>query len=249
MSKKDFENKCAVITGATSGICARTAMMMAERGLKALLIIGRNEERAQKVAAACREAGCETYISLCDVGKTEDIQKTLAYIDEVMPKVDILVNGAAISPYDKPWNVETVEHFEWIIDVNLRSQFMFCQAIAKKMVEQRSGSIVNFSSCVARTGSGLSLSYAASKGAIASMTRSLAKVIGPYGVNVNAILPGVIATPMLGDADYTEQAQAWPLRRTGRPEELAEAVMFLASDKSSYMTGTCMDVNGGYVFS
>ena len=246
---REFEGKYALVTGATSGIGADVAKLMAKRGLAGIVIVGRNAERAQKVVDACKEFGCDAYFSACDIAEVESVQKTVAYAYEVLPRIDILVNNAGVSPYDDPWDTESVEHFDFIINTNLRSQFLFCQPIAKKMVEAGYGKIVNFSSCVARTGSGLSLSYGASKGAILSFTRSLAKAVGPKGVNVNAILPGVIDTPMTAGFDYTEQAKAWPLQRMGKPEELAEAACFLASDRSSYMQGVGMDVNGGYVFS
>ena len=245
---KDFEGKYAVVTGATSGINACSAKLLAERGLSGLVIIGRNEERGKAVAEACEAFGCKTEFCACDVTDIAKVQETIEHIRKVLPRVDILVNGAAVSPYDDPWDTEPVEHFDLILNTNLRSQFMFCQAFGKDMKANGYGKIVNFSSCVARTGSGLSLSYAASKAGVAAMTRSLAKTIG-YKVNVNAVLPGVINTPMLAGHDYSEQAKAWPLGRMGEPEELAEAVAFLASDKASYMTGACVDVNGGYVFS
>jgi len=246
---KDFEGKYAVITGATSGICADAARMMAERGLAGIVIIGRNGERAKKVVADCKEKGCDAFYSLCDVADTKQIEATLDYIDQVLPRVDVLVNGSAISPYDQPWDKESVEHWDMIIDTNLRSQFLFCQAIGRKMISQEYGRIVNFSSCVARAGSGLSISYAASKAGILGLTRSFAKAFGKYNVTVNALLPGVIETPMLGDHDYSEAAKAWPMGRCGRPEELSEVVLFLASDKASYLCGTGIDANGGYIFS
>lgn len=248
MSNKEFAGKYAVVTGATSGMGACSATLMAKAGLAGVVIIGRNEERAKAVVAECEQYGCKTWISLCDISKVEDIQNTIAYITESLPQVDILINAAGISPYNEPWNTESVEHFDFIIQNNLRSQFMFCQAMAKLMVARKYGKIVNYASCVARTGSGISLSYAASKGAIVSMTRSLAKVVGPDGVNVNAILPGVIDTPMCGGQDYSASAQTWPLRRMGKAEEVAEVAVFLASDKASYMAGASVDVNGGYVF-
>lgn len=246
---REFEGKYAVVTGATSGIGAEIAKLMASRGMAGLVVVGRNAKRGQEVVDACKAFGCDAHFSACDIIDPESVAATVSYAYEVMPRVDILVNNAGVSPYDNPWDTESVEHFDLIIDTNLRSQFLFCQPIAKKMKEDGYGKIVNFSSCVARTGSALSLSYAASKGAILSFTRSLAKAVGPYGVNVNAILPGVIDTPMTGGHDYSEAAKAWPLQRMGRPEELAEAACFLASDRSSYMAGAGMDVNGGYVFS
>lgn len=244
---KDFEGKYAVVTGATSGMGAAAAKMMAERGLAGIVIVGRNEQRGKEVVAQCEKFGCKAYFSACEIADAESVNQTVQYALSVLPQVDILVNAAGVSPYNDSWDTETSEHFDMILSTNLRSQFLFCQPIVKKMVERRYGKVVNFSSCVARTGSGLSLSYAASKGAILSMTRSLAKMVGPYNVNVNTILPGVIDTPMCADSDYTEQAKAWPLRRMGTAEELAEVCVFLASDRSSYMQGAGVDVNGGYV--
>lgn len=246
---KDFEGKYAVITGGSSGMGAATARIMAKRGLSALVIVARGEERAKAVAAECEAAGCKTYISQCDVSLPEDIAKTVEYINSVLPQVDILINAAGYSPYNAPWDTESLEHFNYVMNINFRSQYLFCQSFLPGMVERKYGKVVNFSSCTARTGSGLSVSYSASKAAIANATKTWARAVGPSGVNVNAILPGVIKTPMLGDADYTEQQKAWPLRRCGEAEEVAEMVAFLASDKASYMAGALVDVNGGYVFS
>ena len=246
---KDFEGKYAVITGASSGMGAESARLMAKRGLSGLVIVARNEERAKAVAAECEAAGCKTYVSICDVSIPEDIAKSVAYAKEVLPQIDILVNAAGYSPYNAPWDTETLDHFNYVMNINFRSQYLFCQAILPDMVARHYGKVVNFSSCTARTGSGLSVSYSASKAAIANATKTWARAVGPQGVNVNAVLPGVIKTPMLGDADYTEQQKAWPLRRCGEAIEVAEMVCFLASDKASYMAGALVDVNGGYVFS
>ena len=247
MTNKDFEGKYALITGATSGMGARTATMMAERGLAGLIISGRNEERAEQVKAECEKFGTEVHLCLGDITVVENVKKVTDFALATFPKIDILVNAAGVSPYDDPWNIEDVEHFDLIINTNLRSQFLFIQPIVKQMVENGYGKVVNYASCVARTGSGISLSYAASKGGILAMTRSLAKVVGKFGVNVNAILPGVIDTPMCAGHDYSEPAKAWPIPRMGTADELAEATCFLASDRASYMQGAGMDVNGGYV--
>lgn len=245
---KDFEGKYAVITGGSSGMGAATARIMANRGLSALVIVARGEERAKAVAAECEAAGCKTYVSLCDVSEPEQIAKTVEYINSVLPQVDILINAAGYSPYDAPWDTEPLEHFNYVMNINFRSQYLMCQAFLPGMVERKYGKVVNFSSCTARTGSGLSVSYSASKAAIANATKTWARAVGPSGVNVNAILPGVIKTPML-QGDYSEQAKAWPLRRCGEATEVAEMVAFMASDKASYMAGALVDVNGGYVFS
>lgn len=244
---KEFQNKYAVVTGATSGMGAATAILLAERGLSGIVIVGRNEKRGMEVVKECEKYGCRAYFSACEISSVESVNQTVAYAMEVLPQIDILINNAGVSPYNQPWDIETPEHFDRIMQTNLRSQFLFCQPIVKKMVERKYGKVVNLASCVARTGSGLSLSYAASKGAILSMTRSLAKAVGPYNVNVNAVLPGVIDTPMTSGSDYTQQAKTWPLRRMGTAQELAEVCVFMASDKSSYMCGAGVDVNGGYV--
>ena len=167
---KEFEGKYALVTGATSGIGAETAKLLAKRGAAGVVVVGRNAERGEQVVDACKEYGCDAYFSACEIANADSVQATVAYAYEVMPRVDILVNNAGVSPYDQPWDTESVEHFDYIINTNLRSQFLFCQPIAKKMVEAGYGKIVNFSSCVARTGSGLSLSYGASTGAILSAT-------------------------------------------------------------------------------
>lgn len=244
---KDFEGKYAVVTGAASGMGAATAKMMARRGLAGVMIVDKNEEGARATAADCEAAGCKAYVSVCDIVYPEQIAKTTEDAKSVFPHIDILVNAAGYSPYDQPWDVESVEHFDMLMNTNFRSQYLFCQAFLPGMVEREYGYIVNYASCVARAGSGLSISYSASKGAIMAATRSLAKAVSPSNVHVNAVLPGVIKTPMLR-GDYSEQAKAWPLRRCGEADEVAEMTCFLASDRASYMTGACIDVNGGYVF-
>lgn len=245
MNNQDFAGKYAVLTGATSGIGARTAELMAQRGLSGIVLVGRNKARAEAAAAACEAYGCKAYISLCDIGNPEDIANTVAYAKEVLPQIDILINNAGVSPYDDPWDKETVEHWDFILNTNLRSQFLFCQGVLREMLPRRYGKIVNVSSVVARIGSGLSASYGASKAGVIGLTRSLAKVTGPEGINVNAVLPGVINTPMLGGHDYSEAMKGYPMRRLGEPDDIAEAILFLASDRASYMCGASVDVNGG----
>lgn len=242
---QEFKGKYAVLTGATSGIGAKTAVLMAKRGLTGIVLVGRNRNRAQEVADQCRKFGCTAYISLCDIANPAEIEKTVAYAVQVLPHIDILINNAGVSPYDDPWDKETVDHWDFILNTNLRSQFLFCQGILREMRKNHYGKIVNVSSVVARFGSGLSASYGASKAGVLGLTRSLAKVVGPEGINVNAVLPGVIDTPMLGGHDYSAAMAGYPMRRLGQPEDIAEAVLFLASDRSSYMCGVSMDVNGG----
>ena len=247
MLSKDFEGKYALVTGAASGMGARTATMLCERGLAGLVVTDLNVEGAEATKAECEKHGTEVHVCPGDITDVDAVKRITDFALDAFPRIDILVNAAGISPYNDPWDTESAEHFDRIVTTNLRSQFLFIQPIVKQMVENGYGKVVNFSSCVARTGSGLSLSYAASKGGILSMTRSLAKVVGKHGVNVNAVLPGVIDTPMCAGADYSEAAKAWPIQRMGSAEEVVEVACFLASDRASYMQGAGVDVNGGYV--
>jgi len=190
----------------------------------------------------------------CDVSKKEEVDNMIKQTVEKWGKVDILVNNAGICQF-KPFLELTEEEWDRTIDINLKGYFFCSQAVAKEMVKQKSGTIVNIASvAMGQVGVGFPTltHYSASKGGIVAMTETLAIELAPYNIRVNAIAPGTIDTPMIDplktDPERLETTLARiPLRRIGKPEEVSNLVLFLASDESSYITGSTVIIDGGWL--
>lgn len=187
----------------------------------------------------------------CDTSKKVEIDNVVAETLKKFKKIDILVNNAGIFPFE-PFLQMPEANFEKVIDVNLKGYFLMAQACAKEMVKQKSGAIVNIASVAAVMGfAGLS-HYCASKGGIIAMSKALALELAPMGIRINNVDPGAIDTPGASNAQMTEEQRKAmlmpiPMKRQGKAEEIANAVLFLASDESSYMTGSTIVVDGGWL--
>jgi NAD(P)-dependent dehydrogenase (short-subunit alcohol dehydrogenase family) len=198
--------------------------------------------------------GGEALAIKCDVSKKKEVDEMVRKTIEKFGKVDILVNNAGIAQF-KPFLELTEEDWDRTIDINLKGYFLCAQAAAKEMVKQKSGTIVNISSiAMGQVGVGFPTltHYCASKGGIVGMTEAMALELAPYNIRVNAISPGLIDTPMvdpiMADPKTREGILARvPLHRPGRPEEIANMVLFLASEVSSYMTGSTVVIDGGWL--
>lgn len=195
-----------------------------------------------------------TTVSL-DVSNYEQVKSTIDKIIERFKKIDILINNAGFSPKKKNWLDCDIEEWHNVLNVNLSGEFYCARCVAPQMIKQRSGRIVNLSSSAWRHGGvdgGGGVPYTSSKAGVIGLTRSLAKALGIYGITVNAIAPGPTHSPMT-ESWLPEQednlSNSIPLGRVGEPKDIANAALFLASDQASFITGQCIDVNGGLTFS
>lgn len=241
----------ALVTGASKGIGRATALALARAGID-VAVNARDTIGTDEVAQAVCELGRQSLSVPGDVAVLEDVRSLARRVVDAWGGVDILVNNAGITHSGSL--VETTdEAWERLMDVNSRSMFLTCRELVPHMIERRWGRIINVASMTARLGRGFvgSASYGASKGAVVSFTRGLAKEFGPYDITVNAVAPGVIVTDMNRDylAEHGERVlQGIPLGRFGEPDDVAGVIAFLASDAAGYITGAVIDVNGGLVF-
>ena len=246
-----LEGKVAVVTGAADGIGHAIAAGMAREGARVYLS-DIDDGKGEAAAAAIRAGGgAATYVH-CDVAIEGDIAALIEKAVEETGRIDILVNNAAIAIGGMPVHEMTDEQWHRLIAVNLTSVFRGCKFALPHMIRQGAGSVINMASAQGHVGLDGWTAYAGAKGAVMSMTRQMAVEFGPAGVRFNSISPGTIATPMnekviaeLGD----HVARAWvkmhPIGRIGRPEEIAEAAIYLASDAASFTTGIDLKVDGG----
>lgn len=240
-------NKIAVITGGGTGLGFGISKAFVEAGAKKVIITGRREKI---LADACKKLnGCAEYI----VNDITEMDKLLTLVEEIENRfgpVDILVNNAGINLKKQALDV-TDQEFETIIQTNLNAVFALTREIAKKMVERKTGSIINITSMAAMYGIPLVAGYSASKTGVLGLTRALAVDLSPHGVRVNAIAPGFIESPMLHRAFNSDPErkrrvlERTPMRRFGCPEEVAYAAVYLASDASGFITGVNLPVDGG----
>ncbi|MFB7025805.1 MULTISPECIES: 3-oxoacyl-ACP reductase FabG [unclassified Streptomyces] len=247
-----FTDKIAVVTGAAQGIGAATAHRLAEEGA-AVAVVDLSAERAQDTVDAIKAKGGTARAYGCDVADHEAVEAVFAQIAADFGTLHILVNNAGVTRdglfFKMPRN-----DWDTVLAVNLTSAYNCAQAAQKYMVGQRYGKIVSLSSRSALGNRGQA-NYAAAKAGVQGLTATLAIELGPYGINVNAVAPGYIATAMtaataerVGSSAEDHQrvaAERTPLRRVGRPEEVASVVAFLASDDASYVSGQTLYINGG----
>lgn len=245
-------NKVALITGGTSGIGEATALLFGKEGAK-VAITGRNEERGRAVVAQLRKNGGDGIFVRTDVRLAADCRRAVDETLHVFGKLDILFNNAgtfyahtAVDCSEEEWDEQ--------IDTNLKGAFLMSKFALPSMIAQGSGVIIHNSSGWGIVGGDKAVAYCASKGGMVLMTKAMAIDHGPQGIRVNCVCPGDVETPMLpADAKlrgvawekYLEGCRARALGRIGTPEEIAKAVLFLASDDSSFMTGASLVVDGG----
>ena len=249
----DLKDKIAIITGARRGMGRSHALKLAEAGAR-VVVSDVSEEDCQKVVKEIEKGGGEALAVKCDVTKKEEADNLVKKTMEKFGKVDILVNNAGICQF-KPFLELTQEEWDRTLDINLKGYFLCAQAAAKEMIKQKAGVIVNVASVASgQIGIGMETlaHYCASKGGIIALTEALAVELAPYNIRVNAIAPGMIETPMIdpikSDSKTMEaMLTKIPLGRAGEPEEVSNLVLFLASDQSSYMTGSTVVIDGGWL--
>jgi NAD(P)-dependent dehydrogenase (short-subunit alcohol dehydrogenase family) len=244
--QNEFAGQVAIITGAAQGIGLAIARRFAAEGAS-VVIADLNAEGAETAAAAIIADGGRALAVTADVGQAADVDRVVAATVETFGTVDILVNNAG--------DVTTLRHFldgdeDWwdnMIRTNLKGHYLFIDRVAPIMVKAQGGVIINMSSGGANRSHRGAVAYDASKGAIEAMTRSLAIELAPYGIRVNALVPGLIAThpAHLVEPAKTRRDQTVPLGRGGRPDDLAGPAVFLASADAEYVTGICLVVDGG----
>ena len=242
-----FSGKNVLVTGASRGIGAEIAKVLAGYGLKVWINYRSSEDEAKKVQQDILNSGGEAEVIGFDVSNEEAFVEAIKNIVATDGELSYLVNNAGVTK-DKLAIRMKVEEFMEVIEANLKSSFIGCKEALKVMSKKRFGSVVNIASIVAETGNAGQTNYSASKGGMIAMTKSFAKEAAPRGIRYNAITPGFIATDMT-DVLKEEVKESFianiPLGRFGEPKEVAEAVAFLLSDSSSYITGETLKVNGG----
>ncbi|MCF8715576.1 glucose 1-dehydrogenase [Joostella atrarenae] len=250
---KKFEGKVAVVTGGARDIGQAISLNLAKQGAKVVVNYFDDEKGAAETVNLIKKDGGEAISVYADATKQSDIDNLVAETKKAFgSKVDVLVNVAGGLFARKTIEEMDLDFYNLLMDVNFKSVFLVTKAFKPLMGE--GGSIVNFSSQAARDGGGPGAGlYAASKGAVMTYTRSLAKEFGPQGIRVNALTPGMIATKFHDDFTKdevrTKVAGGTPLRREGEAKEVADLVAYLASDESSFLTGNNIDINGGLAFS
>lgn len=247
---KLLEGKHALVTGGTAGIGRAIALKFAEHGAK-VAIFGTNTERGASVVAEIEAvaAGSDPQFHQVDVANTAEVDVAIKQVLESFGSVEVLVNNAGIT-IDKLLMKMTSEDWDRVLDVNAKSCFNTCRALVRPMMRARTGKIINISSVIGLTGNVGQVNYASSKAAIIGLTKSLAKEIASRGIQVNCVAPGFIQTRMtdeMGEAQLNEVLKQIPLGRVGQPEEVANAVLFLASSMADYITGQVLTVDGGMV--
>jgi len=246
----DLTGKVALVTGASSGIGAATAIMLADLGARVAIGYHGNPEGAEQVRSKIVAGGGEAIAVRADVTRADEIATLAGAVTAQLGAIDILINNAgSLMQRMRILEVKT-ETWDEIQDLNLKSAVLCSQAVTPLMIERKRGAIVNVSSIAGRNGGGPGASaYASAKGGLISFTKALAKELAPHGVRVNAVSPGVIDTPFHERFSTPEMMRnfvtAIPLGRVGTPMECANVIAFLASDAASYVVGETIEINGG----
>jgi len=242
-----LKNRVAIVTGAARGIGKAVALTFVRDGAKVALVdVDRTQLEALENDIVKRKG--ESINISCDITKSPEVKVMANQVQKAFGRIDILVNNAGII---RRGTIETVTEEDWdrVIEVNLKGTFNCCKAVVEIMKQQGYGKIVNISSIAGKMGDITSApGYGPSKAGVDALTKTLARQLAPYGINVNAVSPHAIETEM--SAQWAEERRkeiiaSIPLGRLGKPEDVAEAVLFLASDEASFITGEILDVNGG----
>ena len=244
---KLLQNKTALITGASRGIGRSHALLFAEEGADIIFTDLKANEQSDTLLAELRAKGVRADFLVSNASEFAQAQEVAAWVAEHYGRLDILVNNAGITR-DQLILRMSVEDWNLVMEVNLRSVFNYTKAFAPLMMRQRSGSIINISSIVGLNGNAGQCNYAASKAGIIGFTRSIAKELGSRGIRCNAVAPGFIVTPMtqqLSEEVRKEWMKQIPLHRGGLDTDVAHVSLFLASDLAGYVTGQVISCDGG----
>ena len=242
-----LKDKKAIITGAGQGIGRSIALKMAQEGAN-VVIAEMNADTGAQTAKEVEALGRRALFISVDVANQKQVQGMVDQVLKAWKRIDILVNNAG---FDRPGSLLKVKEEDWdaVLGVHLKGTLNCIQAVAPHMIENSYGKILNLSSVWGKRGAVSEISYSSAKAGIIGLTKSVARELGRYQINVNAVLPGLILTPTI--AKMAEKYQNMiientPLKRMGKPEEVANVVAFLASDEASFMTGATVEVSGGW---
>lgn len=241
--------KVALITGGSRGIGAACVRLLAQNGMSVVFLCKSAADRAQALTDSLRADGLDVSWYACDIADSVQVAQTMAEILRVYHRVDVLVNNAGISHIGL-FTDTTEDDWRSMFAVNVDGAYRVTREAAKGMISRGQGAIVNIGSMWGEVGASCEAAYSAGKAAIIGLTKALAKELGPSGIRVNCVTPGVIDTDMnaaLDDQTRRELAEETPLGRLGTPDEVAKAVWFLCGDDASFITGQVLGVNGGFV--
>lgn len=239
--------KTVFITGASRGIGRACALVFGKAGWNVAINFLQNQEKAQSLLEELLDSGAQGALFQADVSQQAEIQNAIQQATKTFGQIDALVNNAGIAKQQLFSDV-TLEDWRQIFQVNVEGVFHACQAVLPQMIHRKEGRIINLSSIWGITGGSCEVSYSASKAAVIGLTKALAKELGPSGITVNCVAPGVIDTEMNGNLDQEALEmlkEETPLGVIGKPQDVAELVLFLATEKAGFLTGQVISPNGG----
>ncbi len=244
-----LDNKNAIVTGGSQGIGTATSLELAREGANVCLTYRRHEDEAFEVRDRILEMGRKALAVKCDISSFDEARRVVEAALAEFGRIDILVNNAGMNWDGVCWKMSE-EQWDRVIEVNLKGYFNFVRHVAPLLKDQKYGKIINITSINGLRGKFGQTNYSASKAGIIGYTKALAKELGAFGVNVNAVAPGLIETAMLKNAEARDKIIEMALaeivlKRVGQPEDLANVVAFLASDKARHVTGEVIKVDGG----
>jgi len=248
--RMQLANQVVLITGASSGIGRATAEAMARQGARVAVNYHKSRAGGEQTVETIHKAGGQALAIHADVTSSSDVQALVKTVRDVWGQIDILVNNAGDLLSRRTLADMTEEYWDQVLALNLKSAFLCVKAVWEQMAARKNGCIINISSIAGRNGGGPgAAAYAAAKGGLITYTKGLAKELAPHGIRVNAVAPGVIATPYherYSPPDvFVKFVAGIPMGRAGTSEEVADVVVFLASPASRYITGETVEVNGG----